>query len=138
MKCVELSLCGVSYTLSTVPAIRGEWRGLPVLVVSIRREILEDVFAGVSPHYCHHTSLLIALQDDIKTAQKDLGVSLLGVVSSREPYPVPGRALRNLVASCILILYTRGDSKNMFDTLIAFLKVAGDFKAPADRDQNKM
>jgi hypothetical protein len=26
----------------------------------------------------------------------------------------------------------------MFDTLIAFLKVANDFKAPADRDQNKM
>ncbi len=83
-------------------------------------------------------SLLIASQDDIKTVQKDLEASLLNVISSREPYPVPGRALRNLVASCILILYTRGDSKNMFDTLIAFLKVANDFKAPADRDQHKM
>jgi hypothetical protein len=60
------------------------------------------------------------------------------VISSRESYPVPGRALRNLVASCFLTLYARGDSKNMFDTLIAFLKVAGDFKAPADRDQHKM
>ena len=82
--------------------------------------------------------LLIASQDDIKTAQKDLEASLLSVVSSREPHPVPGRALRNLVASCILILYTRGDAKNMFDTLIAFLKVASDFKAPADRDQHRM
>jgi hypothetical protein len=100
-------------------------------------------FLKTSSPVCHFIivtilSLLIASQDDIKTAQKDLGASLLGVISSREPYPVPGRALRNLVASCILILYTRGDSKNMFDTLIAFLKVAGDFKAPADRDQHKM
>ena len=109
-------------------------------MASIRGEILEDVFACVSPHYCHHvsTAQLIASQDDIKTAQKDLEASLLSVVSSREPYPVPGRALRNLVASCILILYTRGDAKNMFDTLIAFLKVASDFKAPADRDQHRM
>ncbi|KAI0300801.1 clathrin-coated vesicle protein [Russula brevipes] len=63
---------------------------------------------------------------------------MVGVISSRESYPVPGRALRNLVASCFLTLYARGDSKNMFDTLIAFLKVASDFKAPADRDQHKI
>jgi hypothetical protein len=81
---------------------------------------------------------LTALQDDVKTAQKDIEAGLISVVSSSGSYPVPGRALRNLVASCFLILYTRGDSKNMFDTLIIFLKVAGDFKAPADRDQNKM
>lgn len=82
--------------------------------------------------------LKTAPPEDIKVAQKDLEASLINVVTSREPYPVPGRALRNLVASCFLVLYTRGDSKNMFDTLIAFLKVAGDFKAPADRDQHKI
>lgn len=71
-------------------------------------------------------------------AQKDLEASFINVVTSREPYPVPGRAIRNLVASCLLVLYTRGDSKNMFDTLIALLKVVGDFKAPSDRDQYKM
>ncbi len=92
---------------------------------------------------CHHIAVTILFspitsQDDIKIVQKDLEASLLNVISSREPYPVPGRALRNLVASCTLILYTRGDSKNMFDTLIALLKIAGDFKAPADRDQHKM
>lgn len=75
---------------------------------------------------------------DVKVAQKDLEASLINVVTSRELYPVPGRALRNLVASCLLVLYTRGDSKNMFDTLIALLKVASDFKAPADRDQHKI
>ena len=77
-------------------------------------------------------------QDDIKAVQKDLEKGLINVISSSESYPAPGRALRNLVASCFLVLYTRGDSKNMFDTLIAFLKVSSDFKAPADRDQNKM
>lgn len=81
---------------------------------------------------------LTAAQDDIKSSQKDLEAGLINIVASREPHPVPGRALRNLVANCFLILYTRGDSKNMFDTLIAFLKVASDFKAPADRDQHKM
>jgi hypothetical protein len=100
-------------------------------------------FLKTSSPVCHHIivtilSLLITSQDDIKTTQKDLEASLLDVISSREPYPVPGRALRNLVASCILILYTRGDSKNMFDTLLAFLKIASAFKAPADRDQHKM
>jgi hypothetical protein len=125
-------------TLPAVPAIRREWRGVLVLVVGIRGKILEDVFSCASPHYCHRISLLIASQDDIKTVQKDLEASLLDVISSHEPYPAPGRALRNLVASCILILYTRGDSKNMFDTLIACLKIAGAFKAPADRDQHKM
>ena len=100
-------------------------------------------FLKTSSPVCHHIivtilSLLIASQDDIKTVQKDLEASLLDVISSGEPYPVPGRALRNLVASCILILYTRGDSKNMFDTLLAFLKIANAFKASADRDQHKM
>lgn len=82
--------------------------------------------------------LRTAPPEDVKAAQKDLEASLINIVTSREPYPVPGRALRNLVASCFLVLYTRGDSKNMFDTLIAFLKVAGDFKAPADRDQHRI
>ncbi|KAI9509814.1 clathrin-coated vesicle protein [Russula earlei] len=45
---------------------------------------------------------------DIKAAQKDIEANLVRVVSSRESFPVPGRALRNLVASCFLILYTRG------------------------------
>lgn len=140
MRCVlvVISRGPFSLTLPTVPAIRREWRGVPVLVVGVGGKILEDIFTSVSPHHCHHTFLLISSQDDIKTAQKDLEASLLDVISSREPFPIPGRALRNLVASCILILYTRGDSKNMFDTLLAFLKIASAFKAPADRDQNKM
>ena len=82
--------------------------------------------------------LLTAAQEDIKASQKDLEAGLINIIASREHHPVPGRALRNLVTNCFLILYTRGDSKNMFDTLIAFLKVASDFKAPADRDQHKM
>jgi hypothetical protein len=50
-----------SLTLPAVPAIRGEWRGVPVLVVGVRGKILEDVFSCVSPHYCHHTFLTYSL-----------------------------------------------------------------------------
>jgi|SRR6267154_1189386 len=46
-----------SLTLPTVPTIRGEWRGVPVLVVGVLGKILEDIFSCVSPHYCHHTIL---------------------------------------------------------------------------------
>lgn len=35
----------VSLTLLTVPAVRGEWRGVSVLVVGVRRKILEDIFS---------------------------------------------------------------------------------------------
>jgi hypothetical protein len=50
-----------SLTLPTVPAIRGEWRGVPVLVVGVRGKILEDIFSCESPHYCHHTFLTHSL-----------------------------------------------------------------------------
>lgn len=44
------------YALPTVPTVRGEWRGLSVLMVGIRGKILEDVLACESPHCCHHIS----------------------------------------------------------------------------------
>jgi hypothetical protein len=47
----------LSLMLPTVPAIRGEWRGVPVLVVGVRGKILEDIFSCVSPLYCHPTFL---------------------------------------------------------------------------------
>ena len=48
-------------TLPTAPAIRGEWGGVPVLVVGIRGKILEDIFSCVSSHYCHHTFITHSL-----------------------------------------------------------------------------
>jgi len=50
-----------SLTLPTVPAIRGEWRGVPVLVVGFRGKILEDIFSCVSPDYCHYTLITHSL-----------------------------------------------------------------------------
>jgi hypothetical protein len=35
-------------------------------------------------------------------------------------------------------LYVRGETRTMFDTVQAFMKIAGDFKAPTDRDGSKM
>ncbi|KAI0054064.1 clathrin-coated vesicle protein [Auriscalpium vulgare] len=75
--------------------------------------------------------------EDVKSTQRDLETTLVNVVTVREPYPLPGRALRNLVASCLILLYTRGESKTLFDALLSFLKVVGDFKAPADREPHK-
>ena len=120
---------------------RAERRKLLILMVSIRASIRGEILEDAP--VCHRITVATlsprtASQDDIKAAQKNLEASPLSVVSSRESYPVPGRALRNLVASRILILYTHGDAKNMFGTIIAFLKVASNFKAPADRDQHRM
>ncbi|KAI0063032.1 clathrin-coated vesicle protein [Artomyces pyxidatus] len=79
-----------------------------------------------------------ASPEDIKSVHKDLETTLINVITVRDPYPLPGRALRNLVASCFLVLYTRGESKTLFDALLAFLKTAGDFKALPDREPHKI
>ena len=63
---------------------------------------------------------------------------MLNVVTKGAPYPLPGRAIRNAASSCFVLLYTLGESKTTFDTLIACLKVVGDAKAPADKDPYKM
>ncbi|KAF5360799.1 hypothetical protein D9756_004484 [Leucocoprinus leucothites] len=51
---------------------------------------------------------------------------------------MPGRAFRNLVGKCLVEMYMRAETRTMFDVLQAFMKVAGDFKAPADRDGSKI
>jgi hypothetical protein len=53
------------------------------------------------------------------------------------PTPTPGRALRNLVGRCLVALYTRGETRTLFDTMQAFLKIVGDLKA-VDNEANKM
>jgi hypothetical protein len=57
MKYVAANLPAVAFFMRfPVPTIRGEWRGLFVLMVGIRGKILEDVLARESPHCCHHIS----------------------------------------------------------------------------------
>ena len=52
-------------------------------------------------------------------------------------HPAPGRAIRNLVGRCLIALYTRGETRTLFDTMQSFLKIVGDVKA-VDKDANKM
>jgi hypothetical protein len=71
----------------------------------------------------------------LKAKQANLEGALIKIVSN--PTPTPGRALRNLVGRCLVALYTRGETRTLFDTMQAFLKIAGDLKA-IDNDANKM
>jgi HEAT repeat-containing protein 5 len=76
-------------------------------------------------------------QDQLKTQQTELEATLVKIILAPEPYPPPGRALRNVVARCLTLLYTRAESRSLFDTLQAFMKVTSDFKA-TDKDVYKM
>ncbi|KAJ7767277.1 clathrin-coated vesicle protein [Mycena metata] len=78
-----------------------------------------------------------ATLEHLKSKQADLEVALVKIVLAQDPYPVPGRALRNCVARCFIALYTRGETRTLFDTLQAFIKVIIDFKTP-DRDSHKI
>jgi hypothetical protein len=69
--------------------------------------------------------------------QSVLEPTLVKVIVAPEPYLPPGRALRNLAARSFVALYTQGETRTLFDTLQAFMKVMGDFKTP-DKDINKM
>ncbi|KAJ6526020.1 clathrin-coated vesicle protein [Mycena capillaripes] len=78
-----------------------------------------------------------ATMEHLKAKQADVEAALVKVVIAQDPYPVPGRALRNCVARCLIALYTRGETRTLFDTLQAFIKVIVDFKTP-DRDSHKI
>ncbi|KAJ6577043.1 clathrin-coated vesicle protein [Mycena vulgaris] len=82
-------------------------------------------------------SIADATVEHLKSKQPDLESALVKVVLAQDPYPIPGRALRNCVARCFVALYTRGETRTLFDTLQAFIKVIIDFKTP-DRDSHKI
>jgi hypothetical protein len=77
------------------------------------------------------------LQDTLKETQASVEATLLKVLIPSEPYPSPGRPLRNLAARCLLVLYHCGESRSLFDTLRVLLKPASDIKA-TDKDSTRM
>jgi hypothetical protein len=83
----------------------------------------------VRPRYIisRWTRLTSEMQEHLKSKQADLEASLVKVVLAQDPYPIPGRALRNCVARCFIALYTRAETRTLFDTLQAFIKVIIDF-----------
>lgn len=73
---------------------------------------------------------------ELKDIQQELVDQLLKIIAAPEPYPAPGRPVRNLVAQCLVKVYTYGETKTLFDTIQALLKHL-DPKAPS-KDANKI
>ncbi|EJD04810.1 clathrin-coated vesicle protein [Fomitiporia mediterranea MF3/22] len=72
-----------------------------------------------------------------KTSQAIYETKLLKVVAGNAPYPSPGRPFRNIVARCLVLLYSKGESRTLFDTMQSLLKTVGDMKMP-DMDFKKV
>ncbi|EAU90073.2 clathrin-coated vesicle protein [Coprinopsis cinerea okayama7 len=66
---------------------------------------------------------------DLKPAQSEVESTLLKVISGTEGYPSPGRVIRRVVGRCFVALYSRGETRTMFDTLQALMKLVGDVKS---------
>ena len=75
--------------------------------------------------------------ESFKTSVAIYESKLLKVITGAAPYPTPGRPFRTLAARCMVLLYSRGESRTMFDTMQTLLKVVGDMKAP-DMDRRKV
>ncbi|KAJ7215770.1 hypothetical protein B0H12DRAFT_1241935 [Mycena haematopus] len=75
--------------------------------------------------------------EHLKSKRVDLEAALGKNVLAQDPFPILGRALCNCVARCFIALYTRGETRTLFDTLQTFIKVIIDFKTP-DRDSHKI
>ncbi|KAG8686898.1 hypothetical protein FRC08_012272, partial [Ceratobasidium sp. 394] len=71
--------------------------------------------------------------ETIKSTQSATEAILLKCVAATPPFPVPGRPIRALVARCFLELYSRGETRTLYDTVQACLKIAGETKLP-ERD----
>lgn len=96
---------------------------------------LEKSLAGLAtvrrlcqPHHVAHSP-----QDTLKSVQPSTEANLIKCISAAPPFPVPGRPIRALVARCFLALYARGETRTLYDTVQACLKIAGDTK-PTERD----
>ena len=101
----------------------------------------ENIADIVSRKHCFPTeefyTLTVNVQDDVKAEQPNFEANLIKLIAGASPFPQPGRPLRNVAARSLVLLYTKGDSKSLYDALQTFLKTAGDAKA-LDTDMAKM
>ncbi|KAH9922323.1 clathrin-coated vesicle protein [Epithele typhae] len=72
-----------------------------------------------------------ATPEQLKANQTALEEDMVKIVTAPESFPLPGRPVRRLVASCLKTLYTRGETKSLYDTSQAFLKLLAETKPPA-------
>lgn len=115
----------------SVKSIRRKRGDILIPVAFINREMGEEGYSGAlimapCPFPC-----LIAIQEEFKTTQNEIEASMIKIVSAPEPFPLPGRPVRRLVASLLKALYTRGETKSLYDTIQAFLKLLAETKPPA-------
>ena len=74
-----------------------------------------------------------------KTSQSIYETKLLKVIAGQSPYPAPGRPFRQLASRCLVYLYTRGESRTLYDTLQTLLKSVAEVKnASPDVEYRKM
>lgn len=77
--------------------------------------------------------IFIVLQDFVKSHQVQLETTLLDIARGVDLYPHPGRPIRQAVARCFISLYSRGETRTLFDSLQALVKVTVDQK-PGEKD----
>ncbi|KAF8998691.1 hypothetical protein BDQ17DRAFT_1361780 [Cyathus striatus] len=75
---------------------------------------------------------------NLKAAQQTLEKTLLKIISHPEGYPLPGRAIRELVGRCLVSMYSRGETKSMFNVVQSCMRIVGDFKSLSERDASKI
>ena len=68
-------------------------------------------------------------KDILKSSQEALQATLINIVTSASPYPNPGHPIRTLVAQCLTTIYTRGETRTLFDTIQALLKPCSEPKS---------
>ena len=81
-----------------------------------------------------HCVLTRLSQDIVKPAQASFEAVLVKIASAADPYPLPGCSVRQLVARCFTALYGKAETRSLFDTVLAFQKVAGELKPPENKD----
>lgn len=63
-----------------------------------------------------------------KTSQAIYESKILKLVSSVPPFPQAGRPFRILAAKCLVLLYIRGETRTLFDTMQTLVKIIADQK----------
>ncbi|KAF8998676.1 armadillo-type protein [Cyathus striatus] len=71
-------------------------------------------------------------------------ISSSGCINTNQDIPdrnwisSPGRAIRELVGRCLVGMYTRGETRSMFDIVQSCMRIVGDFKSLSERDASKI
>ena len=74
-------------------------------------------------------NVIFDCQDELKELHGKFEGVLTKAITAPEPFPSPGRPIRNIATRCLNTIFTRGETRNLFDTIRSLLNVVGDLKA---------